>query len=444
MTRRRFLRGTGVSVALPSLAAWAPSVAAAGAAGTGATGQPLRLVYLYVPNGVNMQHWRPQGEGTDFTLNRSTQSLERHRDRLQFITGLENREAYIHRDGAGDHARAGASFLTAARPNKSAVDVHCGVSADQVVAQSIGAQTRLPSLELSCDGVRKSGQCDSGYSCAYQFNLAWRDARTPVAPEANPRAVFERLFGSGPHGQRQQNFALRQQRQKSVLDFVRDEARLMNASLGREDRMKVDEYLNGVREIEVGIEKAERYGMPPDPEMVTPQEAIPESYADHMRLLFDVLTVALQTDQTRVCSFLLAHDGSTRSFPEIGVTDAHHNLSHHQRRESRLEKIAKIDTFYCEQLAYFLDRLRETTDGTGRPLLEDAMVVYGSGLSDGDRHNQDDLPIIVAGGGGGSFEMGRHQKLANATPMANLHLSLINRMGVTTERFSDSTGELKV
>ena len=410
----------------------------------GPAGQPLRLLYLYVPNGVNMAHWRPEGDGEAFTFNRSTKALERHRDSLQFVSNLENREAYIYRDGAGDHARANASFLTAARPNKSAVDVKCGISADQVVAQAFGQQTRLSSLELSCDGVRKSGACDSGYSCAYQYNLSWRDEYTPIAPESNPRAVFERLFGSGPHGQRQANFHLRQARERSVLDFVREEARLLSTDLSREDRAKLDEYLTGVRQIESRIQMTERYGAPPDPDHETPVDGVPDSYAEHMELLFDVVALAFETDQTRVCSFMLAHDGSGRSFKEIGVSDGHHDLSHHRKRADRLEKIAKIDTFYCEQFAKLLDRFAATRSSEGRSLLDDSMIVYGSGLSDGDRHNQDDLPIILAGGGGGTLSPGRHLKLETPTPMANLHLALLRRMGVQDEHFSDSTGQLPV
>ena len=444
-SRRRFLRASGLSVALPFLPSLANASDAAAASGmTTAAGTPLRLVYLYVPNGVNMTHWRPQGEGDAFEFNRSTQALAKHRDALQFVSNLENREAYIHRDGAGDHARANASFLTAARPHKSAVDVHCGISADQVVAQKYGHLTRLPSLELSCDGVRKSGQCDSGYSCAYQFNLSWRDPETPIAPESNPRLVFERLFGNGAHGERQRNYELRQARQMSVLDFVRDEAKLLDRQISREDRHKVDEYLTGVREIESQIAKAEAYGLPPDPNMATPADEIPDSYRDHMRTLFDVLAVALETDQTRVCSFMLAHDGSNRTFRDIGINDAHHYLSHHKKDADRLEKIAQIDAFYCEQFAYFLDAMASRTSGEGRSLLDDSMIVYGSGLSDGDRHNQDDLPIIVAGGGGGTLQRGRHLKFDKPTPMANLHLSLIQRMGVETGAFSDSTGAMPV
>lgn len=436
-SRRRFLRASGLSLALPML----PSLNAKAFAATDAA-EPMRLCYVYVPNGVNMKHWRPVGEGADFTFNRSTKSLEPFRDSLRFITGLEHREAYIHRDGAGDHARAGATFLTAARPHKTAgADIHLGVSVDQVVAQKIGHQTRLPSLELSCDGVRNSGNCDSGYSCAYQYNIAWADETTPVPPESNPRLVFERLFGDGSHGERQANYQRRQQRQESVIDFLREEASFVSRQLGMEDRRKVDEYLTGIRAIENRIEKAERFGLPADPEVPTPS-GIPESYAEHMRLMIDVMSLAFATDTTRVSTLMLAHDGSNRSFKEIEIGDGHHDLSHHKKDKERLEKIARIDTFYCEQLAYLLGTMKSHQLESGSSLLDNTLLVYGSGICDGDRHNHDDLPVIFAGGAAQGIKNGFHQKLPEATPMANLHLELLQRMGTPKETFGDSTGKL--
>ncbi|TWU48689.1 hypothetical protein Poly51_45900 [Rubripirellula tenax] len=416
-----------------------------GAANAAATsGESMRLCYVYVPNGVNMEHWRPQGEGSDFQFNRSTKALEPFRDSLRFITGLEHREAYIHRDGAGDHARAGASFLTAARPHKtSGADIHVGVSADQVVAKKIGVDTRLPSLELSCDGVRSSGECDSGYSCAYQFNLAWSDERTPVSPESNPRLVFERLFGDGSHGERTGNYARRQARQESVIDFLREEAEFLTRQMGIDDRRKLDEYVTGVREIETRIEKAERFGMPVDPDYPTPA-GVPDSYRDHMRLMMDVMSLALATDTTRVSTLMLAHDGSNRTFKDINIGDGHHDLSHHKKDAERLEKIAKIDTFYSEQFAYLLEVMRSHKLDSGSTLLDNTLLVYGSGLSDGDRHNHDDLPIIFAGGVAQGIRGGIHQKLSEATPMANLHLELIERMGVQQGSFGDSTDRLRL
>lgn len=437
--RRHFLRASGIALALPVL----PSLNKASGA-TAASASPLRLCYLYVPNGVNMQHWRPSGDENSLQLNRSTASLEPLRNDLRFISGLTHQNATAGNDGGGDHARANASYLTGRRAYKTAgADIRIGVSADQVVAQHFAETTRLRSLELSCDGVRKSGQCDSGYACAYQFNIAWADERTPVAPESNPRLVFERLFGNGSHGQRRENYQLRQASQRSMLDFLRDETKLVHRSLGREDQAKLDEYLNGIRDIESRIEKAERFGFPVDPDHPTPS-GIPDSYRDHIRLISDVLALAFETDSTRVATFMFAHDGSNRSFRDIEIGDGHHDLSHHQRNADRLEKIARIDTFYCEQLAYFLKTLKDRKDSQGQSLLDNTMVVYGSGISDGDRHNHDDLPVIVAGGKAAGLRGGIHQKVADATPMANLHLDLIHRMGVSLDHFGDSTERLKL
>jgi len=438
--RRRFLRASGIALALPTL----PSLGKAFSASAASSTSTLRLCYLYVPNGVNMQHWRPSGSEDALTLNRSTAALEPLRNDLRFISGLTHQHAFAGNDGGGDHARANASYLTGQRAYKTAgSDIRIGVSADQVVAQHYAETTRLKSLELSCDGVRKSGQCDSGYACAYQFNIAWADERTPVAPESNPRLVFERLFGNGTHGQRRENYQLRQASQRSMLDFLKDETKLVHRSLGREDQAKLDEYLSGVRDIESRIEKAERFGFPQDPNHPTPP-GIPDSYREHIRLISDVLTLALETDSTRVATFMFAHDGSNRSFRDIELGDGHHDLSHHQRNPDRLEKIARIDTFYCEQLAYFLQTLKDRKDASGQSLLDSTMVVYGSGISDGDRHNHDDLPVIVAGGKLAGLRGGVHQKLPDATPMANLHLELIRRMGVSIDQFGDSTAPLRL
>ncbi|TWT95589.1 hypothetical protein Pla100_32300 [Neorhodopirellula pilleata] len=301
----------------------------------------------------------------------------------------------------------------------------------------------MPSLELSCDGVRNSGNCDSGYSCAYQYNIAWADERTPVPPESNPRLVFERLFGDGSHGERHANYQRRQQRQESVIDFLREEANFVARQIGTEDRRKIDEYLTGIRAIENRIEKSERFGLPVDPDVPTPS-GIPESYAEHMRLMIDVMSLALATDTTRVSTLMLAHDGSNRSFKEIEIGDGHHDLSHHKKDEERLEKIARIDAFYCEQLAYLLGAMKSHRLDSGSTLLDNTLLVYGSGICDGDRHNHDDLPVIFAGGGAQGIRNGLHQKLSEATPMANLHLELLERMGTPRPKFGDSTGKLSL
>ncbi|HSH95322.1 MAG TPA: DUF1552 domain-containing protein [Roseimicrobium sp.] len=442
--RRLFLRGLGVGITLPALEPLLPSKAfAAGeTAATTATGAPLRMGFVYVPNGVILDKWRPVGEGDGFELNKTMEPLAEFKDSMQIFTGFEHKNGWSGPDGAGDHARANATILTGARPKKTAgADVRVGVSVDQFAAQHVGQQTRFSSLELSCDGVRKAGVCDSGYSCAYQFNLSWRTETSPVAPESNPRLVFERLFGSGKGAERQQSFQLRQARQKSILDFVMEDAKSMHRELGYNDQQKMDEYLTGVRDIETRIQKAEKFGPPPEPGVDAPS-GIPTSYQDHIRLMADMLVLAYQTDSTRVSTFLMAHDGSNRSFKELGVPEGHHYLSHHQNDAQKMDRISKIDFFYTQQLAYFLKRLRETKDVDGKTLLDNSMIVYCSGLSDGNRHRHDDLPVIVAGGGGGRLTPGRHVKLGSNTPMTNLYVSLLNNMGVKTERFADSTGAL--
>jgi hypothetical protein len=440
MQRRHFLKASGLALALPTLPSLMQTAVAIGPDSLAEA--PLRLCYLYVPNGVNMEHWRASGDDQSLKLNRSTASLEPLKDDLRFITGLTHQHAAAGKDGGGDHARANATYLTGQRAFKTpGTDIHVGVSADQVVAEQFADQMRLKSLELSCDGARKAGQCDSGYACAYQFNISWSDERTPVAPESNPRLVFERLFGNGSHGQRRENYQLRQASQRSMLDFLKEETTKVGQSLGREDKLKLEEYLHGIRDIESRIQKSEQFGLPSDPDRETPS-GIPESYREHIRLMSDVLTLAFETDSTRVATFMLAHDGSNRSFKDIDIGDGHHDLSHHQRDAARLEKIARIDTFYCEQLAYFLQTLKTRKDAQGRSLLDSTMVVYGSGISDGDRHNHDDLPIILAGGKSSGIRGGVHQKVADSTPMANLHLDLIGRMGVQVAQFGDSTGRL--
>ncbi|MCB1076442.1 MAG: DUF1552 domain-containing protein, partial [Verrucomicrobiae bacterium] len=363
---------------------------------------------------------------------------------IQLFTGLEHQNGTAGKDGGGDHARANASFLTGVRPYKTAgADIKLGVSVDQVAAKAIGDQTRFSSLELSCDGVRKSGVCDSGYSCAYQFNLSWRSDTTPMTPESNPRLVFERLFGSGSKEERSKSFQMRQAQQRSILDFILDDATALEKSLGNNDRMKLDEYLTGVREIEQRIQKAERFGLPADPGQPAP-DGIPESYEEHIRLMMDMMVLAFETDSTRVATFLLAHDGSNRSFKEIGVPDGHHSISHHQKKAENLDKLAKIDLYYSRQFAYFLERLNEKKDADGKSILHNSMIVWGGGLSDPDRHNHSNLPIVLAGhAGGGRFDNGRHVDLGTNTPVSNLYLSMLDNMGVKQETFGDATGRMK-
>jgi len=452
-SRRRFLQGLGVCVGLPALESlcganvWgaAPSTGAlaAGAerAALTAAGTPLRTAFLYVPNGVILDSWRPLGEGADYQLNRTMEPLVAFKQDFSVVSGLAHQHGFANGDGAGDHARANATVLTGARPKKTAgADIRLGVSVDQLAAQRIGHATRFASLELSCDGVRKSGSCDSGYSCAYQYNLSWQSETQPVAPESNPRLVFERLFGSGDAVERRESYRTRQAERRSILDFIADDARRLNGQVGAADRHKVDEYLAGVRDIERRLSRLEQFGDLPDPGVPAP-DAEPKSYREHIRLMSDMLVLAFQTDSTRVASFMLAHDGSNRTFEEAGVRDGHHSISHHQNDKTKIEKLAKIDRFYIEQLAYFLGRLRETKDLDGRSILDNSMIVYASGLSDGNRHKHDDLPVIVAGGAGGAFRPGRHVKV-DPQPMSNLFVTMLDVLGAPVETFGDSTGRL--
>lgn len=444
-SRRRFLQGLGACLALPafeSLGAGRVLAAQESVLPLAATasGAPLRMAFLYIPNGVIQPTWWPGGEGADFQLARTMQPLEALKSKFQVLGGMDHVHATAGPDGPGDHARANGTFLTGVRVKKTAgADIHAGVSIDQVVAGEVGHLTRFPSLELSCDAVRKSGNCDSGYSCAYQFNLAWKSPSTPLAPEPNPRLVFERLFGAGSPGERRENLLARKAQQRSILDFVLDDARSLGTQLGNRDKRKLDEYLDGVREIEARIERAERFGETPDPAQATPG-GIPSNYGEHVQLMFGMLHLAFQTDSTRVATLLLAHDGSNRSFPDINVPEGHHNLSHHQNKQEVMDKISDIDRWYVAKLAEFLQKLDETPDVDGRSLLDNSMIVYGGGNADGNRHTHSNLPVILAGGGGGTLTPGRFAQLGSQ-PMSNLFLSLADRMGVPElPRFGDSTG----
>lgn len=435
--RRTFLKGMGTAMALPLLEAMAPA-RLLGATATPA--KPMRMAFVYVPNGANMADWTPTAEGTQFELPFILDPLKQHQQELQILTGLAHRKADPNGDGAGDHARASASFLTGMQARKTAaVDIRAGISVDQVAAAKVGRMTRLPSLELSCDKGQQAGSCDSGYSCAYQFNLAWKTASTPLPPEVNPRLVFERLFSNGLAGESEEARAARHANHKSILDFVLDDAHTLRSKLGATDRRKLDEYMTAVREIEQRIERAEQFSAA-STDYAKPA-GVPGDYERHIQVMFDLLTLAFQTDSTRIATFILAHDGSNRSYPAIGVSDGHHDLSHHGGNAEKKKKIAAINQFHVRQFAYFLDKLKSVKEGEGS-LLDHSMIVYGSGISDGNAHNHNDLPVLLAGRGGGSLTTGRHVRYAKDTPMTNLYLSMLDRMGVSTDRLGDSTGKL--
>jgi hypothetical protein len=449
MDRRTFLRGVGTAIALPLLDSMVPSVmrttrtaaAAEGAASAGAL--PKRMAFIYVPNGKNMVDWTPAATGADYELTPILQPLAAHRKDFTLITGLAHNQANGLGDGGGDHARSAATYLTAHHPRKtSGANIQSSISIDQVAANRIGDQTRLPSLELTCDRGQAVGQCESGYSCAYQFNLSWRSATQPMTPEVDPKRVFERLFGNGDPSASKEARAKRDRYNKSVLDFVLEDARGLQKRLGAGDQRKVDEYLTAIRDIERRIERDGKF------DIVVPstEEApvIPDdyNYEQHIRLMFDLMALAFQTDTTRISTFIVAHDGSNRPYPQIGVSDGHHDLSHHRNDEKKKALIARINRFHTTQFAYFLDRLKATKEGEGT-LLDSSMIVYGSAISDGNQHLHTNLPVLLAGRGGGTLKPGTHVRVADETPMANLYLSMLDRLQVPVEKFGDSTGRLR-
>src|SRR3989454_9339522 len=450
LSRRHFLRGLGACLALPTFetlrpfGVFAADANAAGQLAASPTGAPLRMAFVYFPNGAIPGNWWPTGEGKDYELNRTMQPLQNVKERLQILGGLDHVNATPGPDGAGDHARASGTFLTGVRVKKTAgADIHAGISIDQVAANQIGHLTRFPSLELTCDAVRKSGNCDSGYSCAYQYNLSWRSPTQPVAPEPNPRLLFERLFGAGAPGERKESLKRRQEQQRSILDFVVDDARSLQRQLASRDKQKLDEYLGSVREIEKRIEHAERFDATPDPAVETPA-GIPASFAEYIQIMFDMMILAFQTDSTPVATFLLANEGSNRPFTEIGIAEGHHYLTHHPNKQDMMDKVAEIDLWYMKQFAKFLQKMEQTKDVDGSSLLHNSMIVYGSGNADGNRHTHVNLPVLLAGRGGGATKSGRYLKL-KPTPLTNLFLSMADYAGARgIEKHGDSTGRVEV
>jgi hypothetical protein len=438
--RRTFLRGLGTAVALPVLDAMLPAKAFAGNA-PAAKNFPRRVAWIYVPNGKNMADWTPATTGANYTLPSILEPLAHHRRDFTVISGLALDPANSHGDGGGDHARASAAFLTGVHPRKTAgADIKAGISADQIAANKIGIETRLPSLELSCDGGQRAGSCDSGYSCAYQFNVSWRSETQPMNPEVDPRAAFERLFGNGDPAASLEAAARRAHYRKSVLDYVLEDARGLSRRLGETDRRKLDEYLTGVREIELRMERAEKFGAPKPPPGVAAPEMF-ENFDEHVRLMYDILALAFQTDSTRVSTFIVAHDGSNRPYPSIGIRDGHHDLSHHRNDETKKAQIAKINRVHTTQFAAFLDRLKAVKEGDST-LLDNCTLLYGSAISDGNKHLHENLPILVAGRGGGSIASGQHLRVDDTTPVTNLYRSMLDVVGVPTEKVGDSTGKL--
>lgn len=439
ISRRTVLRGVGATVALPVLDAMLP-VPAFGAS-TPTVKRPVRMAFLCVPNGVHMPEWTPDKSGDEMELKAIMEPLAKFKNQTTVLTGLTLDGARPHGDGPGDHARSCAAFLTGAHPKKTdGADIRNGISVDQLAAEKLGKKTRLASLELGIDHSAQSGNCDSGYSCAYSSNLAWRTETSPVGHEVNPAAVFDRLFGGGEPREQTANREQRRQQKKSLLDFVLEDANDLRRKLGSGDQRKLDEYLHAVRDVErriVGGPKLSREEL--DALDLDRPEGMPREYAEHVRLMLDLMAVAFQTDTTRVTSLMFANEGSNRSYKEIEVPEGHHDLSHHGKDKAKQEKITRINRFHISLVAHFLERLSKIPEDNGS-LLDNCMIVYGSGIGDGDRHNHDDLPIALFGRGGGAVKPGRHLVYPKNTPLTNLYVSMLDIFGVKVDKFSDSQG----
>ncbi len=440
VSRRAVLRGIGATIALPWLeaASGAPIVraAAAAAGGYSADGFPMRMAFVFTPNGVHYDSWKPEGSGKNFAFSEALKPLESVRQHINVLTGLTLDKARPNGDGPGGHARASATFLTGKQARKTAGnDLHIGISADQLAAQQLGHRTRLPSLELGCQNGRRAGSCDSGYACAYSSNISWFDEDTPMPKIVNPAAVFDRLFGAGGGTES----ARRYRRRSSILDYVLDDARRLNAQLGSGDKGRLDEYQTAVREIERRVQRAQELNdQPGAPSDAAAPEGIPQVVSEHIDLMYDMMLLAFQTDSTRIASYMTGTAGSNRAFPELGITEGHHHLSHHKGNEDWIAKIRLIDKFHAERFARFVQRLSETPEGEGS-LLDHCMILHGSGLSDGNRHNHENLPILMAGG---AFETGRHIAHETETPMCSLYMSMLRRMGCDVGEFGDAMNPL--
>jgi Protein of unknown function (DUF1552) len=437
LPRRTFLRGLGATMALPLLDGMLPAFAA--------TGKPVRrLGIIYVPNGMNMREWRPATVGADFALPSTLTPLAPFRNQLLVMSGMANAEADPRPgEGLGDHSRAQAVYLTGVHPKKTeGADIRAGISADQIVARELGKETELTSLELGLEEVDLVGGCEDGYACAYSGTVAWRSETMPLPVLAQPRAVFERLFGAGDSTDRTSRLS-RIEMERSILDMVTDQLNALQKRLGPADRTRITEYLESVRDIERRVQRAEEQSGRGDfPEIHQPG-GIPESFEEYAKLMFDLNVLAYQCDLTRVSTFLMGREKTGRTYPEIGVPDPHHPISHHQNRPEMLERQAKINTFHMKLLGHFLEKLRTTSDGDGS-LLDHSLIVHGAGMSNSDIHFHHDLPMLLAGGGAGQVKGGRHLKFAEDTPLANLWLTLIDKMGLPVERFGDSTGKINL
>ncbi|MCH2104248.1 MAG: DUF1552 domain-containing protein [Planctomycetes bacterium] len=438
LSRRTLLRGLGTAMALPALEAMSPTTVF-GATRTPSVKAPTRAVWIYVPNGVHMPDWRPTSLGKSYELPWILKPLAKHKRHLSVLMGLDQQKARANGDGPGDHARASAVFLTGVQPLKTDGAVKLAKSADQVAADAIGAETPFRSLVVGCEGARVSGQCDSGYSCAYSGHISWLSEKTPAGKVRNPRLVFERLFRGGGKVETAAALAVREERRLSIIDYVLADARRLRRKLGKADKDKLEEYFDGIRELERRLEFSQEKRAQEVPLSRAP-EGIPDDHAEHQRLLYDVIALAFETDSTRLATFLVGNEGSNRAHKEVGVTQGHHSLSHHGKDPVKQADIRKINRAHVEQLAYFLDRLSSITEG-GETLLDSSMIVYGSGIADGNSHAHHDLPILLAGRGGG-IKTGEAVRYPEKTPMNDLHLAMLERLGAPATSLGDGRAPL--
>ena len=444
LSRRAVLRGLGATVALPFLDAMYPAFAAAAVKNTISAN---RMAFLYVPNGIVMEEWTPKGltepgSAPLANLGRVSKALEPYCNDVMMLTGLTSNGGRALGDGPGDHGRAGAAYLTGVHPKKTyGKDIQAGISMDQIAARQLEGKTKFGSLELACEEGIQGGNCDNGYSCAYSNSLSWRSPSTPNPPEMRPRAVFERMFGAVEDEKDPARRARLKSYEKSILDYVLDDAQSLKNTLGGDDRRKLDEYLFAIRDVEKRIQATERNNMVQAP-ATAPSASIPTDFVEHSHVMFDLMTLAFQTDTTRVITMLLGLEQSPRNYPEIGITEGHHGLTHHQGDKEKIEKVTQINEFHIKQFTYLLDKLKNTRDGDGS-LLDNSMIVYGSALADGNAHQHNNLPTVLAGRGKGTLRPGRHVRFADETPITNLYMSMLDRMGVPVEAIGDSTGKLE-
>ena len=438
LPRRTFLRGVGTAMALPLLEAMMPRrTRAAGIA----RDPPQRMAIIYHPNGAWMQSWTPSKPGKDYALTESLEPLEDYKSDFNVITGLAQEAGAPREEITGHHARCASAFLTGIRPFKTdGANFRAGVSIDQVAAAKVGFRTRLRSLELGTEPYKKAGACDGPYSCVYTSHISWKSATLPTATEIVPRLVFERMFRGDDGSDRDRVKRLKYRR--SILDLVASDARRLKSTLGRTDHQKIDEYFTSVRELELQIERAEQSPSRDRPDLKF-SKGVPITRSLHIRLMYDLLVLAFQTDTTRISTFMLGNGASYHVFRELESEEEHHNVSHHQNIKSNTDMIRKIDRLFVEQFAYFLEKMKSVKEGEGT-LLDNSTILYGSGISDGDAHQTNNLPILLAGRGGGTIQTGRHIKLKHKTPINNLYLSMLDRVGASDlTEFSDSTGRLK-